>query len=148
MATLATIESFVRDFVDACNSPGLEVWDRLLTDDVLFVRNDEKTNGLDKFQERMRRLRQAFPDLRLNVEETILAGDTFVLRWHASGTHRGDYLGIAATGQQVRYSGINIVKLAEDRQHLEIIETLVDNLAILRCLGGQPTDREEAPAML
>jgi steroid delta-isomerase-like uncharacterized protein len=144
MPASKSIDSLVREFVDACNSPRLEVWDRLLTDDCLFVRNDEKTNGLGKFKDRIRELRQAFPDLRLNVEETIIAADKFVLRWYATGTHRGAYLGFPATGQQIRYSGINIVELDDELKLVEKIYTLVDNLAILRCLGARPVTSDEA----
>ena len=39
----------------------------------------------------------AFPDLRVDVEQAVAEGDTVVLRWKASGTHKGDALGLRAT---------------------------------------------------
>jgi predicted ester cyclase len=42
-----------------------------------------------------------FPDIEPVVEESITAGDMVVLRLRWTGTHTGDYLGVAATGIRV-----------------------------------------------
>jgi len=51
--------------------------------------------------EPIRRYHQAFPDLRLGIEELIVAGDTVVLRAVFRGTDTGGYAGRAATGRAV-----------------------------------------------
>ena len=50
--------------------------------------------------------REAFPDARFVVEDQIAEGDKVVTRWRAQGTHRGEFLGIAPTGERVTVSGI------------------------------------------
>ena len=45
--------------------------------------------------------REAFPDLRVTVEDRIFADDKIVARNIWSGTHRGPFLGVAPTGKQI-----------------------------------------------
>jgi predicted ester cyclase len=37
--------------------------------------------------------------------------DKVVARWSAKGTHKGDFMGIPATGKQVAFSGIEIIRI-------------------------------------
>jgi steroid delta-isomerase-like uncharacterized protein len=45
--------------------------------------------------------RTAFPDWNENVEDIIAEGDRVVIRFTSSGTQRGEFAGIAATGRKV-----------------------------------------------
>jgi hypothetical protein len=47
----------------------------------------------------IRRYHEAFPDLHIDVEELVVAGDTVVLRAAFRGTDTGGYAGRAATGR-------------------------------------------------
>jgi len=42
----------------------------------------------------------AFPDLHLEIEQSIASGDYVITRWHAIGTHRGELMGIAPTNRR------------------------------------------------
>lgn len=44
----------------------------------------------------------AFPDLHVEVAEIIAEGDKAASRGTMSGTHQGEFMGIAATGKPVR----------------------------------------------
>lgn len=55
--------------------------------------------------------RAAFPDLQITNDDLIAEGDKVVLRWTATGTHQGELMGLAATGKQVRMTGIDILKI-------------------------------------
>src|SRR5688572_15974683 len=41
---------------------------------------------------------QAFPDIKITVEETLTQGTLGSVRWLATGTHLGDLMGIPASG--------------------------------------------------
>jgi predicted ester cyclase len=68
--------------------------------------------------------REAFPDLRVTVEDRILAGDKIVARNTWSGTHRGAFLGVAPTGKQITIRTIDIWRVEGNRlaEHWDVID--------------------------
>ncbi len=52
--------------------------------------------------EPIRRYHQAFPDLRIDIDEVIVADHTVVLRSTFHGTDTGGYVGRPATGRAVK----------------------------------------------
>lgn len=79
------------------------------------------------------RLRQAYPDLHVAVEDVIAEGDRVVSRNTVTGTHQGEYLGIPPTGKSVTYDEIFIVRFVNGRA----AETwgVVDVLSHMKQLG-------------
>ncbi len=71
--------------------------------------------GLAEIKRAIFEARRAFPDICDTIEEMIAEGDTVVCRWTITGTHRGEYEGIAATGKPIKFTGITIVRLANGR---------------------------------
>src|SRR3990170_943704 len=55
--------------------------------------------------------RDAFPDVKLQIDDLIAERDTVAVRWSGTGTHRGEGLGFAATGRQVRFSGMTFARV-------------------------------------
>ena len=84
-------------------------------------------------------LRSAFPDLRVTIEDLLAAGDRVARRFTLRGTHRGPFMGFAATGQAVSAPGIAIDRLADGK--LAESWVCVDALGLLRQLGAVPTLR-------
>jgi predicted ester cyclase len=80
--------------------------------------------------------RAAFPDLHYTVEDAIEAGDKIVHRLSASGTMKGDFLGMPATGKRATWSEIHIGRVADGR----LVEHwgLVDQLGLFVQLGIVP----------
>jgi len=56
-------------------------------------------------------LRRAFPDLCYTLYDLRLEGDIVHYRWRASGTHRGDYVGLAASNRFVSIEGKGSVRI-------------------------------------
>src|SRR5215212_11313195 len=52
--------------------------------------------------------RAAFPDLHWEIAFLIAEGDMVAGRWTASGTHEGEWAGVAPTGRPMRFSGLNV----------------------------------------
>jgi predicted ester cyclase len=100
-----------------------------------------EAQGRDGFVRTMTKLREAFPDLSLTVEDVLAEGDRAVLRLTFAGTHRGPLafarLPLAATGKSVRMEQIHIVRVADGK----IVEHWMaqDALAMFRQLGLQIT---------
>ena len=77
--------------------------------------------------------RSAVPDLHCTIKDLLVSGDKVTARLLFTGTHKGEFMGHAATGKVVRFFAIDILrirggKIVED-WHLE------DNLTLLEQLG-------------
>ncbi len=78
----------------------------------------------------------AFPDSRISVDGCITEGDTVATRWTLTGTHRGTFQGIPATGRTVKFTGIEYNRVVDGllAEHW----SMFDNVALLRQLGALP----------
>ena len=57
--------------------------------------------GLDEWKAFIERIRTGFPDVTVQVEETLAAGETVIGRMRMRMTHGGRYLGLPPTGAAV-----------------------------------------------
>ena len=102
-----------------------EVWNKghQPVADELFAQNyshhDSSTpdlgRGPESEKKRVALYRNAFPDIRLTIEDIISEGETVTARWSCHGTHKGDLNGIAPTGKQFTISGISIARFANGK---------------------------------
>lgn len=58
---------------------------------------------------------KAFPDMQYKIEDLIAEDDKVAIRHTTSGTHRGTFMGIPATGRRVQFSGISILHVTNGR---------------------------------
>jgi len=57
----------------------------------------------------------AFPDLRVTIKGVMADGNEAFVRWSVDATHSGPFLGIAATGLRVSFSGATWLKFKKGR---------------------------------
>ncbi|MEU1041390.1 ester cyclase [Streptomyces sp. NPDC005907] len=129
----------VSDFIEALFTKGdlgaVDVW---LAED--FVDHDPPFGGPPD-REGMRAagamFRAAFPDWHSDTGLMVGEGDLVVEQFTATGTQRGEVLGVAPTGRTLSLPGINIFRLRDGR----IVERWgrLDELGLLRALGLVPT---------
>ncbi|HEX3326716.1 MAG TPA: ester cyclase [Actinomycetota bacterium] len=67
------------------------------------------------FKQMMSGLLAAFPDLRITIEDQIVAGDKVATRWVAEGTNSGLFGGVPPTGRRVRVNGLILDRVADGR---------------------------------
>ncbi len=69
------------------------------------------------FKQGIRDLYEAFPDFRARVEDLVVdeGRQMVTVRWTALGTQRGAFLGVDATGRQIRFQGIEIIRVQAGR---------------------------------
>ncbi len=94
--------------------------------------------GPEVFKRTVNIYRQAFPDVRMVVDDIVAADDKVVLRWHSEGTHQGELEGLAATGAHVSVTGIGIDVWKDGK----VIESWTewDNLGLARQIGAAPPE--------
>jgi len=80
--------------------------------------------------------RNAFPDVHFTIDEQIAEGDKVVTRWTAQGTHKGELVGIPATGKSSTVTGINVDRIVNGK----IVESwgIFDQFGMMQNLGVIP----------
>ena len=109
----------------------LELVDELLAPDYVSHApgDSEQTRGAEDIKHIVRTYRAAFPDLTYTVEEQVAEGDMVVTRWTAHGTHQGEFMGIAPSGNSIEVSGMSMDrisggKIAEDWVNWDALEMM------------------------
>lgn len=135
---------FLRKVIDTYNSHELSQFDDLLTDDCIIVRNGVEARGREAVKRVIERLYRAFPDIEYRIDDAVASDDKVALRWQGRATHRGEYLGVPATGRQVVYNGITLYELRDKK--IARIWVSADLLSLVRDLTAKPPapDRPEA----
>ena len=84
-----------------------------------FVDHDPAGRSPDNegFKNDIALLYEAFPDFRAKVEDMVVdvATETVAVRWSATGTHSRTYMGAPATGRQISFKGIEILRIRNRR---------------------------------
>lgn len=75
----------------------------------------------------------AFPDGRVKFNDLVIQSDKAAVRFTFSGTQKGEFMGIPATGKKITVEGMRFLKFRETK----CIETwnILDNLSMLQQLG-------------
>ena len=83
---------------------------------------------------------KAFPDFHTEIEDQFAEDDKVVTRWTMRGTHRGEFRGIAPTGNQLEITGIGIFRFSEGK----VVESWdnFDQLGMMQQLGAIPTPEQ------
>lgn len=110
-----------------------------------FVEHEE-TPGLEPTREGVKQFFRmytaAFPDLRMEAQDVLVSGDKVVARVRATGTHRGEFMGLPATGESVDVQLIDIIRFGDDglaHEHWGVF----DALAMMQQLGAIPAPAPE-----
>ena len=100
--------------------------------------------GLEAWTQFSGSFAQAFPDLRLTVEDIFSAGEMVAARVAFHGTHRGEFQGTAPTGKEVAFSSIEVNRVVGGKVEEHWVE--LDLLGLMQQLGAipEPEQSEEA----
>jgi len=78
----------------------------------------------------------AFPDVKLSLDDVLAAGDRVAARFSFTATHRGEFMGAAASGRSVAVGGITILKFRDGKCIERWSE--MNTLALLQQIGAIP----------
>src|SRR6476620_3246091 len=141
-AEVAANKALFKRFHDAANTGDIELLanaiDELVAPDaVVRTPLPIDVTGAEALKQIWAMLFSVYPDIHVTVEDLIAEGDKVVARNTVTGTHRGEFMGVAATGKSVTYNEIFIFRFADGR----VVETwgVVDVLAQMKQIGVVPT---------
>jgi steroid delta-isomerase-like uncharacterized protein len=92
--------------------------------------------GIEGIKQGVAMYRAALPDLHMTMDDVIVEGDKVVCRYTMRGTHKGELLGISASGKQVAMEGIVIVRFQDGK--LAEIWGVSDTLRLMQQVGAIP----------
>ncbi len=78
----------------------------------------------------------AFPDLYHTVDQVIANDDGVAVRFTLRGTHKGEFMGIPATGRQVEVSATAMMRVVDGR--VAEVDGIFDQIGLMRQLGVLP----------
>lgn len=86
------------------NKGNLDFADAVFADDYHLRGGD--AGGPDMVKQAVKNLRNAFPDLQVEVKDLVAEGDVVVWRRIHTGTHQSEIAGVAATGKKLEWQSI------------------------------------------
>lgn len=139
MMTLVENKKFMTHFIEeVINNKNLNAAEEIVAEN--FIEElpfPGQGPGRDGLKYALQSMFTGFPDMKWTVEEQIAEGEKVVTRFSWTGTHQGEFMGIAPTNNSVRIWGvvIDVIKnglFAESR-------IIMDNVSLLQQLGVMPT---------
>ena len=135
---MADNKALTQRFIDEVfNQGNLATLDELVDDG--FVEHEEFPGisadkaGLKTF---VTTLRDAFPDLRFEIVAMVADGDEVWIQNISRGTHKGEWMGIPATGKSIEVQAIDRVRVRDGRmvEHWGV----TDVMTMMQQLGVVP----------
>ena len=116
----STPDAVVRTwFEELWNQKREDTIDRLFADDGvahgLPTPDGSPIRGREEFRPFYRAFRDAFPNIRVEVTQTVTEGEMATALCHVMGTHEGHHLGMAGTGRQMDFWGMCMARVRDGR---------------------------------
>jgi steroid delta-isomerase-like uncharacterized protein len=136
-ARLEENKALVRRCIDEVDKGNWAILDELLARDYVYhMSGRPEPLTREESEQLVRAVDAAFPDGRMTIEDMIAEGDKVVTRYTSRGTHKGDFMGIPATGKKVVVTGIVISRIAEGKIAEDWEE--FDGMGFMQQLGAIP----------
>jgi steroid delta-isomerase-like uncharacterized protein len=109
-----------------------------------FIEREQLPPGIPNGREGVKvlttMLRSAFPDFNATIDDILAEGDKVVIRMTWSGTQKGEFMGVPATGKRVSFGVIDIIRIANGK----LVEHWgqMDSMSLMQQLGAIPAPIE------
>jgi steroid delta-isomerase-like uncharacterized protein len=124
-----------KKFGEAVNTGNYEIFNELVSEHC--IDHDPapgQAQGPEGYVEFFGMMREAFPDMKLAVEQLSADDDTVSFAYRVTGTHQGAFMGISASGNAINIRGMQISKFKDGK----MVERWgsSDELGILKQIGA------------
>ena len=124
-------------FGEIVNTGELDAFPEVVADGC--VDNDpapDQGPGPEGFKAFFTEMRTAFPDLKVEPQTMLSEGDQVAFAYTLTGTHDGEFMGVAATGKPIKVRGMQIGRFDQGK----MVERWgsSDELGILKQIGAAP----------
>ena len=117
-STLEAIKALVqRNFEVIWSQCNLEATDAIIAHDYVghIATLPEPVRGIEAFKQVIMLYHFSSPDIRFEIQDQIAEGNKVATRWIARGTHQGEFMGIAPSGQRLSVTGMSFHRIENGR---------------------------------
>jgi len=125
-------KAIVRRFIEEWNKRNLAALDEFTAAD--YFDPSLQVRGLEAYKQLLTMVLKGFPDWHETIEDIIAEGDKVWVRYTATGTHTGEFRGLAPTGKKFTETGVLIWRIV-DGKIVEKESAVYDELDFLKQLG-------------
>ena len=100
-----------------------------------------ETRGLKECKQVFSQLYDVFPDLHFTLDDEIVKGDKVAIRWTATGTHKGTFMGSPPTNKKITTWVLEIDRFVNGK--LAEVWARFDNLGFMQQLGVIPPPKKK-----
>ena len=135
-AQLEENKAIVRRLSEAADKGDWATFSELLAPDYVSHGLGRGPLTREELVESYRMFLVTFADMHATIEDVIAEGDKVVTRYTVRCTHKGEFQGIPATGKELAWTGISIVRIAGGKIVEEWEE--YDRMSLMQQLGAIP----------
>ena len=106
-------KAIIRRWFEAENKKDLSPIEDIVAPD--FVDHTHQLRGWEEYKKRIAMFIKAFPDFHETIEDIIAEGDKVWVRFKFTGTHTGEYLGLAPTGKKITVEAVDIFRMVDGK---------------------------------
>jgi predicted ester cyclase len=118
-------KAIVRRLTEAFNKKNLALLDELIAPD--YFDHTLQLRGLENVKQFMTRLYKGFPDFHWTIEDITAEGDKVWVHVTGTGTHTGEYRGLAPTGKKITVTIVDIRRIVDGKMvELWTVSDLLD----------------------
>ncbi len=135
-----TTEEKNKDFIhayneDFWNKQNIAAFEKYYTADFI-MHNASVDMNCEQYKGLCQAYFTAFPDLHITTNDLVAEEDKVTKIWTANSTHKGELMGIPATGKQIVVKGIEVFRIADGK--IAEVWASMDNLGMMQQLGVIP----------
>ena len=125
-----------RGFEEGISKGNLKVFEDIIAPNYVNHNMPAPAPGVEGFKQVIGMFRTAFPDMQVTVEDEVAERDRVATRGVMRGTHKGEFMGVPATGKQVAVQYIDIWRLENGKAVENWVQ--MDMLGMMQQLGVIP----------
>jgi len=135
----ANIEMYSQLWDDILNKGQLDLFNEAsFTEEIVIHASPENIVGIDNVKDFYANYVTGFSNIEFTINDVFGQGNKIVKHWTFKGKHTGDLFGIPATGNDVNFEGVTLVRMANGKVAEE--QDFFDNHEFLQQLGLIPRE--------
>jgi steroid delta-isomerase-like uncharacterized protein len=138
MENIETNKDVVRKFNKAINEGNMELMNEVVESDFVHYDFQTTTHGPKDFMDALMEFREAFPDFNVEIQEIIGEGGSVVNRVRFTGTHKGTFVDIPATGNMIDITGLAMFHIRDGKIYEHWTE--MNGVGLMQQLKGAPPE--------